>query len=791
MLTVLARALLLLATARPMPEGAPPAPPLSPEAERASFTAPAGFQVELVASEPLIEAPVAMAFDPDGRLFVVEMRDFMRDADGTGEDAATGRVSVLDDSDGDGRMDRSTVFLDKLVLPRSVAFVEGGVLIAAPPQLLFCADKVDKAGRNDRCDSPQVVATDYGTRKNPEHDANGLGHGIDNWLYSANVGQRHRVRSGQLLAEATITRGQWGISQDDFGRLIYNANSDYLRGDLLPVYATAAHLRTTRGQNQALDPDQTTWPGRANFGVNRGYKDGSLRADGTLAKFTAACGPTVYRGDQFPAAFRGNVFVAEPAANFVRRSVVTERATALAARNAYGRSEFLTSTDERFRPVNLTTGPDGTLYVADFYRGLIQHRIYLTPFLRQQVIERGLDRPVDRGRIWRVVNTARPPGPRPQLRLATGATLLQHLSHPNGWWRDTAQRLLIERRDAAVSGSLVRLLRAAPDARTRLHALFTLEGLGQLSTSVLRQANRDQSRFVRAAAQALQRRDDDAKRAAFVRQLALAPQPPAEALTQLAGHELDVLGRLLSEPAWADETPTRAALIEQLAKAVVANRRPDDSVRLLEVVAAERREVAWRQVAMLAGIAAARRGPGRLPAQPQGWPKLLRSEVEAVRTRATALNDWIAGGEVSPARPAARIRPALTSDEQARLERGRALYPAVCGACHQPSGLGEEGKGPPLVGSNWVLGTPERLVRIALHGLRGPIKVGKRIWALDMPAMGGLGNDQLADLLTYVRNESDWGHDASPIDDATVARIRSATNARAEAWTADELLQLK
>jgi glucose/arabinose dehydrogenase/mono/diheme cytochrome c family protein len=782
------------ATVAPAAPPAPgPAPVLSPQESLSRFKVAPGYRIELVAAEPLIEAPVAMAFDADGRLWVVEMRNFMPDPEGKGEDAPTGRITILDDRDGDGLMDTRTVFLDQLVLPRSIAFVGGGVLIAAPPELIHCYDK----NKDDRCDSPVVVSKSYGTRKNPEHDANGFVLALDNWLYSANIGERHRFVGGTLASEPTISRGQWGIAQDDVGRLVFNANSDYVRGDGLPVYLRRAHLKTTREQNVDLDDDETTWPGRPNFGVNRGYKDGSLRPDGTLAKFTAACGPTVYRGDQFPEDARGNVFVAEPAANFVRRSVVSETDGVLRARNAYAKTEFVTSTDERFRPVNLTTGPDGALYVADMYRGLIQHRIYLTPFLRQQVVDRGLDRPIDRGRIWRVVSTDKALGPRPRLGQAKSPALLEALAHPNGWWRDTAQRLLVERKDSSVTPALARLVRSAPDPRTRLHALFTLEGLGRLGPTLVAGATRDPDRFVSQAALALRERSEDARLYAFLAKLAERPSLDRSARERLRGRELDALARLLADKSFTEERPGRVALVRALADAVFARNAPDEVLQLLDLVGGEPRGTEWRQVALLDAVAAAKAAPGAseklaLPASPKNWARLVRSPNEAVKAKAEALAAWI-GASLPRAtqKPANKAARGLSAEEKARFDRGKALYPGICGACHQPSGLGEEGKGPPLVDSPWVLGAPERLVRIAIHGLRGPVKVGARTFNMDMPAMGGLSDDQLADLLTYVRAEKDWGHDAPAITPATIARIRAATEARAEAWTEPELLKVQ
>jgi glucose/arabinose dehydrogenase len=456
----------------------PPAPVLTPEQALATFQLPPGFRIEVVAAEPLVEDPVVAVFDPDGRLWVVEMRGFMPNVEGTGEDQEVGRVVVLEDTDGDGRMDKSTVFLDQLVMPRAILLVGGGVVIAEPPRLWFCRDKDGDL----RCDEKREIASDYATGADPkhgrkaahEHSSNGLLRALDNWIYSANHTTRFRFADGEWRREPTVFRGQWGLTQDDRGRLFYNSNSDCLRGDLVPSHYLARnpHLAKPSGLNVQIVKDQTTWPGRVNPGINRGYQPQMLR-DGRLAKFTAACGPVLYRGDQFPVEYRGNAFVCEPAGNFIRRVVIEEKDTALVGDNPYSQGEFLTSTDERFRPVNLLTAPDGTLMIVDMYRGILQHQVYVTTYLRNQILERGLDKPVGLGRIYRVVHEAKKPGPAPRLAREQPADWVKHLSHPNGWWRDTAQQLLVERGGDAVVAPLRAMVDQGTRAHARLHALWT------------------------------------------------------------------------------------------------------------------------------------------------------------------------------------------------------------------------------------------------------------------------------------------------------------------------------
>src|SRR5688572_36910 len=384
---------------KPLPEHikVPPAPVRTPAEEAATFTLAPGFRAELVAADPLVGDPISIQFGPDGRLWVLEMRGYMPDVEGTGERDPVCVVAVLTDTDQDGRYDRRVVFADKLVLPRAISLVGDGLLVGEPTTLWFMRD----TNGDGVADEKTEVANDYGNTTNPEHNANGLMWAMDNWIYSANYTSRFRwLGDGKFARDATVTRGQWGITQDDAGRLFYNSNSDPLRHDAMPTaYLKRNPSFNAVGANASLPgvpSNLRIWPGRITPGVNRDYK--TLDSEAKLRSMTAASGPVIYRGTLFPAEFRGDAFVPEPAANLIKRIKITEKDGALTGANAYEGTEFLTSRDERFRPVNLFNGPDGALYVVDMYRGILQHRIYVTTFLRQQIVERGLDKGIGLGR---------------------------------------------------------------------------------------------------------------------------------------------------------------------------------------------------------------------------------------------------------------------------------------------------------------------------------------------------------------------------------------------------------
>ncbi len=808
----------------------PPAPALTPEAALKSFTLAPGIKLELAAADPLVQEPVAIAFAPDGRMFVVEMRGYMPDLDGTGEDLPVGRIVVLRDTDGDGRYDESKVFVDQLVLPRAITVVGDGVLVGAPPELIYYRD-TDGDGKADQ---RTVIATDYGVRvdpkrphlANPERAANSLTWAYDNWIYSSAYTRKFRFVNGQWETGTTSFRGQWGLGQDDFGRFYHGSNSDSLRIDVIfadylqrnPNYPRLAGTNVNGADNQLV------WPVRVNPGINRGYRPEMLR-EGKLKEFTAACGWFVYRGDLFPE-FYGNVFVAEPAGNFVRRTVLSSAEGTVRGQNAYDHAEFIASTDERFRPVAFSTGPDGALYIVDLYRGVLQHRISLTSYLRKQSEERKLSDGQHLGRIYRVVPADRPAPRTGAIAALTSAQWVEKLPHANAWWRETAQRILVERRDPAVTPAIRAVARNGASAVGRVHALWTLDGTGGLDRATVLGALTDVDPLVRVAALRTGERflAGEGKAELVARMLALTRDGSAEVQLQavltlgavhepaveralaevtrtnptntflrdalfsgLANRELALLENLAADPAWTADDVEANKVLTGLARGIMGSRDVGAVERVFGLAAkgGGKRAVALLD-GLLPGLGSSRR-PLSLPRAPEGWAALEKNPT--INTRLVRLQDLV----VWPGKPGvaatAAVQP-LTAEQQARFETGRGLFGAVCAACHQLTGRGLDGLAPPLLDSEWVLGSPERTVRIALKGVRGPITVLGRVHTGDMPAFGGaLDDTQVASILTYVRRE--WGHTASPVEPDLVKKIRAATATHTDAFSPEELNLIK
>jgi mono/diheme cytochrome c family protein len=766
--------------------------------------------------------PIAAAFDASFRLWVVEMRGYMNDLDASGEREPVGRVVVLQDLDHDGVADRSTTFLDGLVLPRAVLPLRGGALVVAPPELLWCPD----ADGDLVADGKSVVMGGFEAGlDNPEHSGNGLAWGFDHRIHLANDARLLRRVGDTFVIEAGAGGGQWGLSHDDRGRFYFNYNEDWLRCDLVPGRHGPA-ARAVGGlpqHNWRVVPERTVWPIRVTPGVNRGYQPGRL-VDGVLAIHTAVCAPHVYRGGLLP--YDGDVFVCEPAGNLVRRFVLRDVDGAMRATNPYEaeRGEFLASTDERFRPVNLLTGPDGALFVVDMYRGVIQHRNFVTTFLRRQIEQRGLDRPIGLGRIWRIVpDGVTPRVPEPAPAAAKPAELVPMLADGNGLVRDLTLQELAQRRDASVWPALVALQTHERPA-VRIAAFAALAGVRGLDATAVRAGLRDPDPGV--VAFALQHTgpvlaQGDRLVWQQVERL-LRTGPP-----NVRWHAVLALGDVLDAAAGrADPVPLLAAAlageVDPALAAVVATasgpRLPAVLACWLQAAPADTR-CAAATAKDLAGRGTRRREAGLqqelfalAAAGPDWFTEAILAGMVEVLPKGEARTGWLSFASVPEplvrlaAHPDRRLaaRAAellvacaltgdasvatvaeLTADEQARVRAGERLFLRACAACHQPDGNGMQGLAPPLRDSEWVLGPVDRLARIVLHGVKGPIEVAGATWSLEMPGQAHLSDDDLAAVLSFVRRA--FGHRQTTVAPAELAALRRAHRARTEPWTAEEL----
>jgi mono/diheme cytochrome c family protein len=674
-----------------------------------------------------------------------------------------------------------------------------------------------------KADVKEPVDNGFGSRTGqPEHMANSPTWTLDNWIYCANHGTRYRFADGKFTAQPFSSRGQWGMTQDDYGRIFYNFNSDFLRANFVPehYYKRNPNFPCTAGVGAQVMKDQTIWPSAPTPGVNRGYEKGALRADGTMAKCTATCGAAIYRGGLFPEEFAGNAFIPEPSGNLVKRVVIDEKNAELTGHNGYpDKTEFLTSTDERFRPVTAYVGPDGALYLTDMYRGVIQHKGFLTYYLVANIKDRKLEQPYNMGRIWRIVPEGREGAKSPATKLPQdSAGLVSMLSNANGWVRDTAQRVLVERKDASVAPALAKVA-AEGSPKAKIHALWTLEGMGAANPDVIKKAFTDADPKVRANAVRIADRTlipeiaklagDPSIDVQIAAAFALSTYPEgADGLAQLVrksgknlmvrdaaisglrGRELEFLESLLADK----NATTPAEILSGLGQAVMTERRSVRVQKLLELIAALP-EGSPAQLAVLGGAGgktAAKGGPKPkllyLDAEPKELVKLTAYTDAKTKPLVAALDARIAWPG-KPGVPPPPVIPPLNAEQQRLFEAGKTTYATLCAACHQPNGAGQDGLAPTLLDSEWVLGKPEVLPRIVLHGLSGPIKVNGTAWSLEMPPLGAaLTDEQIAGVLTYIRRE--WDHGASPLSVDFVKQIRESNKTRSKAWSADELTKL-
>jgi mono/diheme cytochrome c family protein/glucose/arabinose dehydrogenase len=801
------------------------APVLSAEDELKTFVLPPGYRAELVAKEPLVVDPIAIDFDADGRMWVLEMPGFMSAAGAANSRDPINSVVVLEDRDDDGQMDTRTVFADKLVLPRALKVLDAGVLVGEPPNLWLMKD----TDGDLKADSKELVSDTYGRpAASIEHNANSLYWALDNIIYTSEHDWHLRLRRGKFEILPTLSRGQWGASMDDAGRIYRNVNDAPLFADFIAAryYSRNPNLARTRGLYEPLisREESVIWPVRATRGVNRGYRDQFFRPDGSSVTIQGVGTPVVYRGDRLPKELYGDAFITDSTTNLVHRyKIVDDGSGRLRAVDGYAKGEILASWDERFRPVNMLGAPDGTLYVVDMYRGIVQEQIYWTEFLRDYIADRGLEKPVNLGRIWRIAHASTKRDRRPSLSKATPEELVQTLSHPNGWWRDTAQRLLVERHATSVVPRLTELAERSPDWRVRLHALWTLDGVDAMTVDVVQRALADKAPEVRAAGVRLADRwiaeaghplggavlklMDDPSWTVRRQVAASAGELPGAArldaavailtrhgsdpiavdatISGLRGSEGQVLSRVLErgEPRLADPVTMLAAS--------VARSGDVPAVEQILARATAASGAQWAREALLQGLETGlpgggggrggRGGRGIVPAKPvvltsapADLTRLAASDgdLAPLAKRVVAKLDW-------PGKPpAAAEAPPLTAEEQKQFASGAEIYKNVCVGCHQPDGRGREKLAPDLVQSRYTSADPAAAIRVLLAGKEGPVGL--------MPPLGGALNDeQIAAVLTYVRRE--WGNTGSAVAPDDVTEIRGLTRNRTRPWTDAEL----
>lgn len=725
----------------------PPAPVLTVDQALKAFTIEKGFVIEPVAAEPLVDKPVALTFDAKGRMWVCEMRGYMLDVDGKEEDKPIGRIAILEDTDGNGTADKRTTFLENILLPRAIAIVPGGVLFGDQSTLYFVKSK------DDRPDGKPVVLDDkFAVGGNVEHKTNGLMFGIDNWMYNAKSDIRYKFTDGKLIREKTASRGQWGITRDNLGRLYHNSNSLLLAGDRLLPNLLHGNQAVKAGKGMATNiGTNKVYPGRVTPGINRAYmaiKNG-FKSDTLdpkthkLNEATAACGPVIYRGNQFPTSHDQAAFVCESTLQLVKLINVERKDGKLNGSHPLKDRDFLTSTDERFRPVNLYNAPDGSLYLLDMYHGIIQHKTYMTTYLRKQTLSRNLDGPpLGHGRIYRIRAENKPLTKFEDLTKAPVETLAKKLGDPIGAIRDLAQKELIDRK--ADPAAITAALKSPANELHAIHLIWTLEGLGALDASHLKAALASGNEDLVTTALYASLSISDSQRKLLVDDIIKTTATPAT---------LPYQARVLAS---IDSPAAQEALVNLLTK---------------------HNKVEFVIPAAISGL---------------GSNAKLFEETNKGRFKDKGFDQAIAQAKQAPKK---EVDPEsqLKGNHLASFKRGKELFmtTAACMGCHGADGAGLDNLGPQLDQSDWVTGDPNRLVKVLLHGLSGPIKINNELFT-PLGVMPGLGQNpalkdqDIADIATYIR--ASWSNRASQIEEKTVKQIRDATKDRSagQAYTQEE-----
>jgi mono/diheme cytochrome c family protein len=720
----------------------------TPAEEAATIVLPPGYHLELVAAEPDLVCPCLCEWDGDGRMYVAELRSYMLNINGSNAHTPISRVSRWESTRNDGVYDKHTIYADHLMLPRMVLPLDDRVLIReTDTKDIWCYR--DTHGDGVAEEKAKIYQGGH-QEGNLEHQPSGLVWDIDNWIYVTNQSERFRFTRGTMeRSPLPFHPGQWGIATSETGQVLFSTAGSERPAHNFQVMPQYGNI----GVEGELANDFTAvYPIEHLTDVEGGPP--RLRPGGGLNRFSGCCGPSFYQGDALPADLRGDLLIPEPVGRLIRRAKVTVQDGRTTLTNAYDQAEFIASPDPNFRPVWTATGPDGLLYICDMYHGIIQEANWtkVGSYLRPQILKYGLQHNVGKGRIWRVVHDGYKPRPMPHMLEETPAQLVGHLADANGWWRDTAQKLIVLKHDLSVVPALEAMARSHADPLARLHAVWTLEGLDAVTSGTLAAALADGDPRVRSAAVRVAEprlaKGDPAVAAAVG---ALANDPDPNVATQVC---LSLLTTLRPPPAAA---PTVVQTVADVRPATQPATRPAtqpsiDAAMVDVAVAAATRRHAY--AAEVVGI----------------W---RRNEARAA---ADALREAM-----------------IASADKAKGElyaRGRELYGQTCIACHAGDGGGmptpeRDGRtlAPPLRGSRKLMADPLVVCRIVLRGLSGPND--GHVYPGQMASFATLDDGYLAAVLTYARN--DWGNSAPAVRPEDVAAVRQQSAGRAGPFTVPEL----
>jgi len=707
-------------------------PALTPDQELAKFILQPGYHLELVLSDPIIQEPTAIAFDGNGRMFVLEDRGYMQDADATGEHDPIGRVSLHVDTDNDGKYDKHSVFVDNLVFPRFLLPFGPNALLTKESHSQEVWKYTDTNG-DGVADKKELFDTGYGRYANVEHEESFMTLALDNWMYSTVNAFRSRWTPHGVIKEQTGSNGaQWGAAQDDDGKLWFQGGASGL-----PSYwqfpIVYGNFGGGRGSSE-MDPDLgIPWGAPVRVADMQGGLSITRMPDGSLRSTTGAAGGDIVRAHRMPKDLQGDYLYGEQVGRIVRRVRAENREGLTYIRNFYDGNEFIKSTDPYFRPVDQTTAPDGTIYITDMYHGIIQEAQWSGPgtYLRARIQQYDLDKVIHKGRIWRLVYDgakvdrsdalARDTNV-PRMNDETPAQLVTHLGHPNGWWRDTAQQLLVLKQDKSVVPTLQSMLKTSTNLVERFHVLWTLEGLGALDAATTRNAMEDREARMRIqairASETLYKAGDKSFAGDYKR---MTQDPSVDVAIQA----------MLTMNKW--KVPDAGTTIKATAET--------NKARGVQVVAN------------------------------------------------TILNPPAAGGRGGFG--GGRGGPSYTSEQQGVIDRGGQIYRELCFSCHGDDGLGAPRPGdssgvtmaPRLAGSPRVNGHRDYVINAVLHGLAGP--VDDRNYTDVMVPMGTNPDDWVAAVASYVRTS--FGNTGGLVTSNDVKRVRTATVSRKLPWSIAEL----